>query len=79
MQTKGGNQIVDSVGLLSVWNQFENNYPSLSSVTCLDLDIAEKQLQLLQWRRAMEMQKPAVNSSTFCIKDDWELWSALIF
>jgi hypothetical protein len=33
MQTRGGNAIVDSVGSLIAWNQFENDYPYVSSVT----------------------------------------------
>ena len=34
-------------------------------ISSLDLEIIEKQLQLLQWRRAMEMQESGVNSSTY--------------
>ena len=41
---------------------FVPRHPPISS---LDLEIAEKQLQLLQWRRAMEMQEPGGNSSTY--------------
>jgi hypothetical protein len=39
--------------------------PRHGSISSLDLEIAERQLQLLQWRRAMEMQEPGVNSSTY--------------
>ena len=39
--------------------------PRHAAISTLDLEIAEKQLQLLQWRRAMEMQEPLVNSSTY--------------
>ena len=39
--------------------------PRHGPISSLDLEIAEKQLQLLQWRRAMEMQEPVVNSSTY--------------
>ena len=39
--------------------------PRHGSISSLDLEIAEKQLQLLQWRRAMEMQEPGVNSSQY--------------
>ena len=39
--------------------------PRHGAISTLDLEIAEKQLQLLQWRRAIEMQEPGVNSSTY--------------
>ena len=39
--------------------------PRHGSISSLDIEIAKKQLQLLQWRRAMEMQEPVVDSSTF--------------
>ena len=37
--------------------------PRHGTISSLDLEIAER--QLLQWRRAMEMQEPVVNSSTY--------------
>ena len=37
--------------------------PRLPPIHALDLEIAEKQLQLLQWRRAMELQEGGGNSS----------------
>ena len=39
--------------------------PQHGSISSLDLEIAEREHQLLQWRRAMEMQEPVVNSSTY--------------
>ena len=39
--------------------------PRHGPISSLDLEIAEKQLQLLQWRRAMEIQEPGMNSSTY--------------
>jgi len=39
--------------------------PRLPPIHALDLEIAEKQLQLLQWRRAMELQEAGGNSSTY--------------
>jgi len=39
--------------------------PQHGSISSLDLEIAERQLQLLQWRRAMEIQEPKLNSSTY--------------
>ena len=47
-------------------NQTANAFvPRHGAISSLDLEIAEKQLQLLQYRRAMEMQEPGVNSSTY--------------
>lgn len=43
--------------------------PQHGSITSLDLEIAERQLQLLQWRRAMELQEPGVNSSTYSLSE----------
>lgn len=39
--------------------------PRHGPISSLDVEIAERQLQLLQWKRAMEMQEPVVNSSTY--------------
>ena len=56
------NDVVPEVPPSHTTNAFVPQHGSISS---LDLEIAEKQLQLLQWRRAMEMQEPRVNSSTY--------------
>ena len=56
------NDVVPEVPPSHTTNAFVPRHGSISS---LDLEIAEKQLQLLQWRRAMEMQEPRVNSSTY--------------
>ena len=56
------NDVVPKVPPNHTSNAFIRRHGSISS---LDLEIKEKQLHLLQWRRAMEMQEPGVNSSTY--------------
>lgn len=56
------NDIVPEVPPNHTANAFVPRHGAISS---LDVEIAERQLQLLQWKRAMEMQEPVVNSSTY--------------
>jgi hypothetical protein len=39
--------------------------PEHGSINALDFEIAEKQLQLLQWKRALERQEPGGNWSAY--------------
>ena len=56
------NDVVPEVPPNHTTNAFIPRHGAISS---LDLEIVEKQLQLLQWRRAVEMQEPGVSSSTY--------------